>query len=605
MDFGRKILVGVLLGLGAWATVRASSVYDDCAWFFNGGTDGFGGTAVDGVVQQGEIVDELHRGSSSHTNHWALPYGEGLVFVREKVPLHAMGIGTQEVSCISFPYTRTDVTNADDTVTTNFTYSALKLPFLADACTGTTYSAIFRVRRDAPNPFNTSSWFMSFGYMGGDDGWLLGWDTKGALSTYAANTVAKTGSLPSVTIPVGKWVDLGVVVTGNTIWFYQAFPGQNVGSSWSDYTPLNTSTLVMWKDSAKTTPKTFKMRSERIHLGGQYATAGTITYNPKGDPNTPKFAPITLQRVAFWNRALEPAEVAEAFAHPRPGLFTLGAANGSSDEFAASAATAKTIDATRIEDPYADVPAELRAGDTWTIDFDMKADDALNQLLVFTATPSSPAATLEVALNGTVVARSATLKAGGKCVVPIRAKFFKSGKSGTTLSNVLTIRRTDAGAPVGVDAVWLGGSWNVGFCNNSGFDFSWNGSSGDQFLNQFENAHQQRARNLSKSLSATNISIRIRAPKDVTDRYGSMSLIGRLDVDKVVDGHSYRLLENGQVLTTGVASTSWTEYVCPVGPGEHQLYLNLVAPVVGPVYWFDCYTLTFDIPPAGTWLILR
>jgi len=351
------------------------------------------------------------------------------------------------------------------------------------------------------------------------------------------------------------------------------------------------------------------MHSSYIFMGGQESKSETSLVRDPAYGNTIKFAPITIQRVAFWNRSLSPSEVAEAFAFPRPGLFTLGAANGSADEFTTAAAATKTINAARVEEPMQDVPKQLCAGDVWTVNFTAKADDALNQLLVFTATPSSPAATLAVTLNGATITSAATLPAGGKCVVPIRAKYFTQGTKGskTRLANVLTIRRTDAGQPVGVDAVWLGGSWNVGeHDNDGGGSFAWNGSN-DQFFNQLESFQFQRARNFSSGVSASNLYIRARTPKDVTDRYGKMTFTGRTNVDKLLDGHILRLLENNQVLTTIVApkAPTWGDFSCEIGAGEHTLNMNFIVPGTGPCYWFDCYTLTFDIPPAGTLMLVR
>jgi len=177
-----------LLALG----VQASSVYDDCVWFFNGGTDGFGGKAVDQVVQQGEIADELHRATAAHANHQALPQGLAMSFTREKVPLHAQGVGTQEVSCAKLNHTYSVVPGEGGTATTNFGFSTLKMPFLGDYCTNGNYSAIFRIRRDAANPFRETSWFMNFGYTG-DNGFLLGFGSNGAISFHANNRAATTG----------------------------------------------------------------------------------------------------------------------------------------------------------------------------------------------------------------------------------------------------------------------------------------------------------------------------------------------------------------------------------------------------------------------------
>ena len=610
----RMFLLGAVVAATSWMA-SASSVYDDCVWFFNGGTDGFGGTVVDGAVQKGEIADELHRGTSSHANHQSQPQGCDLAFVREKVPFHASGVGTQVVSCVKLQ----NVVYPGDGET-NYNFSTLQLPFLGDLCPGANYSAIIRFRRDQTNPLVNDNWLVSFGY-GGDKGWLLGFVNGGTLSVHSWVTALahggfNSGSVPSRAIPVGTWTDIGVVVRGNQIWFYEAFPGANNGSNWSDLTPAYTSTLMVWADEAKTKPKDLSMGASTIHLGAQNVCTELHKYVK--NENMAKFAPVTIQRVAFWNRALDPGEIAEAFAYPRPGIFTLGAANGSSDEFAADAAATKTINASRLEEPMQDVPKQLRTGDCWTLNFDLQADDALNQLFVFTATPDSPAATLAVEVNGRPVASGESLPAGGKCVVPIRAKYFLKGNAGTTKANVLTVRRTDSGStPVNVDAVWLGGSWTVGIRDgNPSKSFAWNGSAGDQFCNQFDGFQFQRARNLT-GLN-TNMWFRIRAPKDVTDLYGSMTFIGRHyeavnTKAKIKDPVDFRVLENSTVLTSGTVPRSMTDFSCVLGAGEHRLWYNLIAPETvkqdpaneGGCMWFDCYTLTFDIPPLGLMMLLR
>ena len=132
-----------VLGLGL-AAAASAGVYDECVFHFEGGRDGFTGTAPDGIAQKGEIVDELRGGVPSHANHGATISGMPghVAFTSESVPFFPSGLGDQTVSCLDLSYTLDESTGEKLCA-----YGTIQLPFLADACPTNVYSAVFRLKR--------------------------------------------------------------------------------------------------------------------------------------------------------------------------------------------------------------------------------------------------------------------------------------------------------------------------------------------------------------------------------------------------------------------------------------------------------------------------
>ena len=577
----------------------ASGVYDDCVFLFEGGRDGFNGGKADGILQKGEIVDELRAGVPTHANHQATPKESGtsnLVWQTEKVNFHAAGMGVQELPCLQCrQYTWPDAT---DTSKTNWNYGTVNLPMLADLCPTNVYSAVFRVRRGDLNPFKQTQWFMSFGYSTNTDGqgWLLGFANDGTLSTHCTGSSSPGNITALKKTATNTWVNIGVVVTGNVVRYTLAFPGLDPKSEQGGPSQLYHATQTFEKDGF--IPNT-TMAKANIHIGGQ--EDGKQCNAPNGGKNNQKFFNGSFQRIAFWNRALSDREIAEAFAFPRPGHVVLGGQNGHADEFGRTDKADATVCADLVQrDSWTNFPASFRAGDVRTITFNMKKEDAmLSQLLVVKPLATSPAALFKISLNGEVLSANEPMKAGEKLKFPIRA--FKSRARFLTGANALRIERVDAGEPIAIDAIWLGGSWYVGTQDNCAKqDLGWHYTR--SYLEYQDTYAICRALN-SKS-GATNYNYTACAPADVAESYPvRVGLRYALSASTAAETSDLRMMVDGVEKLDLGKNTSYADYWVTIPAGEHDIGLRSYG--TSGTFFFDCYMMTFDPPPAGMSVLIR
>ena len=579
-----------LFGVGL-AVAASAGVYDECVFHFEGGRDGFTGTAPDGIVQQGEIVDELHGGVPSHANNLATVQGpQGLVsFTDESVPFFPAGLGDQTVSCLDLSYTLDESTGEK-----RCAYGTIKLPFLADACPTSVYSAIFRLKRKQANPYRQPQWFVSFGYNKNSNGqgFLLGFNSNGTLCTHCTGSTSPGNLIGLQNVSLDQWVDIGVVVRGNVVTYYQAFPGLDRTSAQGGPSQIRSTSQTFIKDGY--IPNTAMVR-EYIQIGGQIA--GQASLQVFTDANYQKFFTGSFQRIAFWNRALELHEIAEAFAFPRPNLLQLGAANGSGDEFAAVAKTTDAIAAGMVQNaPWSGFSGALRAGDARTITFNVKADDAkLAQLLRIAV--ASGSGEVKATLNGTVLAsgRPVAPDAPLTLVVPVRkTPWLKTG------ANTLVLERVDNGAaPLVLDAVRLGGSWTVGTQDDiRKQDFGWHQVTAP--FAYFDTYAFPRA--LNNKSGAKNFHLTVEVPEGVSGRYPArFGARWRLDVP-TPDAELAILVDEEEKLVRPIP-TGYENIWVDLESGAHDVHFNSRG--TEGVSYFDCFWLTFDPPPTGTLLLIR
>lgn len=583
----------------------ASGVYDDCVFLFEGGRDGFNGVAADGFLQKGEFVDELHAGVPTHDNNQSTFSGAKTNFVAcvDDVNFHAAGKGVQRLPYLRMK-THTWTTNGGSV--TNFNYGTVYAPCIGTACPTNVYSAVFRVRRDQPNPFGQIAWFACFGYnknLNGQ-GFLLGFTPSGALTTHATGSSSPGNIAMSAAqlTPIGRWVDVGVVVTTNVVRYHVAFPGLDTTSAQNGPSQIyhfsQTFAKVTLEDDANyNKPPNLTMLGSAIHFGGQ-DSGGDKSAATSG--NHLKYFDGSFRRIAFWNRALNNREIAEAFAFPRPSHVVLGGQNGHADEFGQADRSEATIGPDLVSrDSWTNFPASFRSGDRRTIKFNMGADDAkLAQLLVVKSLAGSPAASFRISLNGNVLASSALMPAGGKLKFPIRA--LRNQARFLTGENTLVLERVDAGDPVRIDAVWLGGSWYVGAKDDRKVtDFGWHYVT--SYLDYFDTFSFARALN---NASTKNYTFGTCAPTDVSESYPVRYCL-RYKVEGCTDSAAKLslIVDEATTYDFGNCSTGYTDCWVPLDPGEHTLHLQSVG--TNGVYWLDCHTLTFDPPPNGTMFLLR
>ena len=304
--------------------------------------------------------------------------------------------------------------------------------------------------------------------------------------------------------------------------------------------------------------------------------------------------------MAFWNRALTEQEVREAFGRPRPDIVRVGSANGNSDEFALDAAATATVDAFGT---WRDFPAALRAGDTRNVTFPLSANESnLPQLLRIKTLAGGGSGTLRVSVNGTTVA-SRPIVAGQPFVAILPAQSFVTG------ANTLTLTRTDAnGATIAIDALAVGGSWQVGKNDRKTDEFTYGVplSSYDTYVNTFA---WNRAAN-AKETGTSALNLYVTVPEEAA-RYGLHFETRTRNTYALTTTPNTKLTVSANGVTkkelTGLGGSVWTDIALDFEPGELPTGVNNIRFSVtnGGCYYFDYHRFQFVPPPNGTFLIVR
>ena len=480
------------------------------------------------------------------------------------------------------------------------------MPFLRDYCTTNIYSAVFRVRVDY-DPLSKGGWMMNFGYTKNNiatgQGWLLGliWDKNAQafrLNSHAPGSSGK--SWGDANIPTNTWIDIGVVVTGNVVRAYRAYTGRGSPSSGTTAgLDAFTAHSATFKDSSGVAPNLTMLR-ENIRFGGQAFNSTAKDYASVTDDNLKKYFAGSVRRMAFWNRALTEEEVREAFGRPRPDIVRVGAANGNADEFASDAAATATVDAFGT---WRDLPASLRAGDTRNVTFPLSANESdLPQLLRIKTLAGGGSGTLRVSLNGTTVA-SRPIVAGQPFVTILPARAFVTG------ANTLTLTRTDAnGTAITIDALAVGGSWQVGKNDRKTDEFTYGVplSSYDTYVNTFA---WNRAAN-AKETGTSALNLYVTVPEEAA-RYGLHFETRTRNTYALTTTPNTKLTVSANGVTkkelTGIAGSAWADIVLDFEPGELPAGVNNIRFSVtdGGCYYFDYHRFQFVPPAEGTFLFLR
>ena len=591
----KKMLVAI--GMMS-ATCAFGNVFDDCVYLFEGGLDADG----NGLFSTGEIRDELHA-NPSHANNGAVVsgYSDCAIFRNEPVPYQSAGISTQNVQCLYMPQT----VKVSGT-TTNYFPVWYAMPFLRDYCTTNVYSAVFRVRADY-DPLSKGGWMMNFGYTKNDiaagQGWLLGliWDKNAQafrLNSHAPGSSGK--SWGDADIPTNTWIDIGVVVTGNVVRAYRAYTGRGSPSSGATAgLDAFTAHSATFKTSAGVAPNLTMLR-ENIRFGGQAFNSTAKNYSSVTDDNLKKYFAGSVRRMAFWNRALTEEEVREAFGRPRPDIVRIGAANGNADEFASDAAATATVDAFGA---WRDFSASLRAGDARNVTFPLSANESdLPQLLRIKTLAGGGSGTLRVSLNGTTVT-SRPIVAGQPFVTILPARAFVTG------ANTLTLTRTDAnGTAIAIDALAVGGSWQVGKNDRKTDEFTYGVplSSYDTYVNAF--AWNRAANAKETGTSALNLYVTV---LEEAARYGLHFETRTRNTYALTTTPNTKLTVSVNGVTkkelTGLGGSVWEDIALDFEPGELPVGVNNIRFSItdGGCYYFDYHRFQLVPPSDGTYLIVR
>ena len=590
----------MLMMAGTLAAACAfGGVYDDCVYLFEGGLDANG----NGEAATGEVRDELHA-NPSHANNQGTVYGyaDGAIFRNEPVPYQSAGLSTQNVQCLYLTQPR-----KINGSTTNFYPNIIKMPFLADVCPTNIYTGVFRVRLDRDPLGNNAAWLMNFGYTKNSNGQGLlfgfGWNASSNAYQMTSHATGSSGKSWGVAdIPTNMWMDVAVVVTGNVVTAYRAFTGRANSSSGLQVAALDD--IRTWRTTFSSTSAPFPnltMARGNTWMGAQAGITSVQNFTTITDTNGKKYFCGSVRRFAVWNRALSADEVREAFGRPRPDIVRIGAANGNSDEFASDAAATATVDAMGS---WRDLPASLRAGDVRNVTFSLSANETnMPQLLRIKTLAGGGSGTLRVALNGTTVA-SKLIAAGQTFVATLPKKLFVAG------ANTLTLTRTDAGGTaVDIDALAIGGSWQVGKDDRKTSEFTYGVplTMYDTYVNSYM---WNRAANAKTSGSST-ITLCVTVPEEAVARYGMRYETRTENTYELTSTPNTKLTISANGVTkqefTGIAGSVWQDIAIDFAPGELHAGVNTIKLAVtsGGCYYFDFHRFQLVPPVDGTLLIVR
>ena len=448
---------------------------------------------------------------------------------------------------------------------------------------------------------------MNFGYTKNSNGqgFLFGFSWNANSNAYVMTSHATGSSGKSfgvADIPTNMWFDVAAVVTGNIVTVYRAFTGRGSSKTGATAALDDVLSITSTLKSDKTSFPNLTMARANTWMGAQAGFTSEQNFTTAdSDVNAKKYFCGSVRRMAVWNRALSAAEVREAFGRPRPDIVRIGAANGNADEFASDAAATATVDAMGS---WRDLPASLRAGDMRNVTFSLSANETnMPQLLRIKTLSGDGSGTLRVSLNGTAVA-SKLIAAGQTFVATLPKKLFVSG------ANTLTLTRTDAGGTaVDIDALAIGGSWQVGKDDRKTSEFTYGVplTMYDSYVNSYM---WNRAANANKNKSST-ITLCVTVPEEAVARYGMRYETRTENTYELTTTPNTKLTISANDVTkqefTGLAGSVWQDIAIDFAPGELHAGVNNIKLTAtnGGCYYFDYHRFQLVPPADGTCLIVR
>ena len=406
------------------------SVFSDAAVWIKGAYDG---TGTAGVIDQGDL---RHARDMSTAITGSAVYGGSInrQYVREDVLCPYTGTVISNVPCINLAQTVVDGK-------CNWTWFKLAGEDGPVSVTDCCATVVARIRPDVFTTPSKAYWL--FGGMGFSFGFAEDSERQGLLRMrgYCGNW-----QNTDFYAEPGTWIDVAVVRENeNGFRFYAVTNG------------------VLFSQYKSATGISCGIKTD-LYLG----------HNQKGDNNGPVDIESTsnyrriayrglIQSFAVWNRQLTDAEIREAFAFPRADIARIGLADGAAGEFVKASPDGATVNA---NDWYG-MPAALGPGEEVDIAFWLKDyEHSLPQVLRITAAAGTSANIgLSVSVNGSVVPKELQVLAGATKSLLLPGELFLSG------SNTLHLANNSSGT-VRFDALALGGSWQVGYEDDSHTELS-------------------------------------------------------------------------------------------------------------------------------------
>ena len=461
------VMSGVFAVCLAFAAQGAPNVFDDAVFWFRGGKDKNG----DGYIDYGEFFDDLRANTPNDGNHnmtmsstlykndYAVFKGNA-VFSSEQVVFPALGdsAAKDDVQVLHI--------SADAKSGYYFPFAVNPHSFFTRNEISNEYTIVSRIRLDDNNANkNEEKCFLKVGYSTNDlarqQGMWLGFakQTSGFRQITGRCISDSTGNDSAFNtglyVPTNTWVDLAVVVGNGKL---------RVGIALPSLPGYDQPTIAFAEKN---------MRTDNYELLEDPNDEYYMLFCRDGQ-KLPKQASATdrtcfigsVQQMAIWKRALEDQDVMGAFGMPRPAIFRTGFDNGDSNEFGGTRSGAtQTIDGLGS---WQGVWNTLKAGDTWTVNFNALRDEAgLPQIFSIKSLRGSPAkieVTLTNASHNTSLGEN-RVGSEGRTFWPVPENLITEGV------NTLIISRKDGGTGTfKMDSMELGGSLGVGTKTGSSTD---------------------------------------------------------------------------------------------------------------------------------------
>jgi len=413
------------------------AVFDDVKFWFNGASP----ENADGFFHAGDLLDSLHKANPAHPMNAGeireLTQGD-VRLVDEPVRMAYRGVTIPSQKVIFLDHGKQPLYD-ENNVITNYSYEfgGVSFPSLFPATNNFTVLTRFKLHEF----MNTAGYapVFYFGYK-----WASGYASCGLAFQMGTGSASHNnlryyaGTQASVAPPSGYlmtnvWIDLAVSVKdGKSIVAYS--------TKANDLTvQTNTMNAISWEN-------TLNNKSGDISIGGSKSPSARSTTG-----NIKNYGRISMSQFAVWQRVLSVEEIKEAFMAGYPDLWREGVRNGDADDVSAPLTEANPIyeKSFFIEEPIGNTAAGSMG--------------RLNQGVRIACAAGS--GTINVSINNKSVG-NLNLAAGQTGSVFVPATVLVYGQNRISLVR--------ASGSVSLDSVEFGGSWQVGYENDSYVEFSHN-----------------------------------------------------------------------------------------------------------------------------------
>ena len=594
------------------ATAGAGSVYDDCRFWFNGGVDADGS----GVFKTGDFTDVFHVADPSHELnqqgiHGCTTPGDAFsaTTTLKEIVLPMTG-EAKTLRVVSLPQAAKP--NAGATDYQLWPNSCGFETAGAYLCVTDSYTFVWRLKRHGLSHGKTKSFILDGMAYGANKGFDLLLDADGVLCSQTRYRGNPQGTPwrnwgDDAKLPDEEWVDLAVVMKGKNPTLDGAVATLYMKTASGAFTRYDSAGDVWGNLSLATTAQNSRsleifhnIRQDSARWLGNSAGWGL------------EFGlPVEFQQFVVWDRCLDEAEIKEAFGLSNGHLLGTGRFDGSSDDLGGGKTTAFTI----TEDVDGRVaPSVIAARSEIAYAFNLTRLDPSYAFFVGTAA-GSPTGTFEVLLNGEACATK-TIPGGAVAAFVAKTAFFKTG------TNVITLRRVDAGADVMLDAVRLESTWQIGMRDNAWNEFGDMGVVGGAYdvRNNYCGADLKKVRNGVRLHSQWThmrnnvLYVPISAEMAVNCTL-SYTLRATAWSDDPAQPATIKLMVNGAEklsLSSSDIAAGWTDVTATFAPGELKAGLNEFKWTISgdradndPTIGFDCHVFSLTPDRKGLLIVIK